>query len=192
MTAVQTHTLDVPGATLTFDVHGDLAAGDPPLMMFGSPMDARGFTTLAGLFADRTVLTYDPRGSGRSPRADPGAESTPADHADDLHRIIDALGVVPVDVFTTSGGAINALALVAVHPEQVRTLVAHEPPLAEILPDRDQALAAMADVDATYRARGMGPGDGQVHRAHPVGRAVPGRRVERSRTRPGDVRVADD
>ncbi|MEO5834019.1 MAG: alpha/beta hydrolase [Nakamurella sp.] len=157
MTAVHTHTLHVPGATLTFDVHGDLAAGDPPLMMFGSPMDARGFTTLAGLFADRPVLTYDPRGSGRSKRTDPGTQSTPADHADDLHRIIDALGAGPVDVFATSGGAINALALVAAHPGQVRTLVGHEPPLVEILPDREQALAAMADVDATYQARGMGP-----------------------------------
>ena len=47
----------------------------------------------------------------------------------------------PVDLFASSGGAVNALALVAAHPEQVRTLVAHEPPLASILPDREGALA---------------------------------------------------
>lgn len=157
MAALQTGTLDVPGATLTYDVHGEPTVDDPPLLMFGSPMDARGFGTLAGLFADRVVVTYDPRGSGRSSRTDPGTESTPADHADDLHRIITALGVGPVDVFATSGGAINALALVAAHPGQVRTLVAHEPPLVELLPDREQAMAAVADVGATYRAHGMGP-----------------------------------
>jgi pimeloyl-ACP methyl ester carboxylesterase len=156
MTAVQTHTLQAPGATVTYDVHGE-PDGAPPLLMFGSPMDARGFGTLAGHFPDRTAVTYDPRGAGRSTRTDPSSESTPEDHADDLHRIIDALGGGPVDLFATSGGAVNALALVTAHPEQVRTLVAHEPPLAEMVPDREAVLAAIADIAATYRASGMGP-----------------------------------
>lgn len=154
---VQTFSLDVPGAAVTYDVHGELTPGDPPLLMFGSPMDARGFGTLAAFFADRTVVTYDPRGAGRSVRHDTGTASSPADHADDLHRIVEALGGGPVDVFATSGGAINALALVAAHPGDVRTLVAHEPPLVEMLPDRDQARAAVDDVAATYQAAGMGP-----------------------------------
>src|SRR4029079_15421712 len=98
-------------------------------------MGAAGFATLGSHFPDRTVVTYDPRGAERSVKADPAGPSTPQEHADDLHRLIEALGAGPVDLFATSGGAVNALALVARHPEQVRTLVAHEPPLLTLLPD---------------------------------------------------------
>ena len=120
-------------------------------------MGAAGFGTLAGHFADRTVVTYDPRGVERSQRADDASESTPEEHADDLHRLISVLDAGPVDVFASSGGAVNALALVARHPEQVRTLVAHEPPAAQVLPDREQALAACRDIHQTYQRSGIGP-----------------------------------
>src|SRR5829696_5473058 len=111
-----THTLRVDGATLTYDVRpGDSPA--PPLMLIGSPMGAGGFGTLATHFTDRTVVTYDPRGVDRSVKDDPSSQSTPEQHADDLHRIIGALGGGPIDLFASSGGAINALALVAAHPE---------------------------------------------------------------------------
>jgi pimeloyl-ACP methyl ester carboxylesterase len=126
-------------------------------MLVGSPMDAAGFTTLAGHFGDRTVVTYDPRGTGRSERTDGARESTPDQHADDLHRVIEALGAGPVDLFASSGGAVNALALVAKHPEDVRTLVAHEPPTAEALPDGDVVAAACEDMHATYQRSGTGP-----------------------------------
>jgi pimeloyl-ACP methyl ester carboxylesterase len=99
------------------------------------PYGAAGSATLAGHFTDLTVVTYDPRGSGRSGRTDGASETTPDEHADDLHRLTRALDAGPVDLFATSGGAVNALALVAKHPEQVRTLVAHEPPAAQELPD---------------------------------------------------------
>src|ERR671920_1202440 len=82
---------------------------------------AAGFGTLAGYFADRTVVTYDPRGVERSRRTDGAATSTPEEHADDLHRLITAVDAGPVDVFASSGGAINALALVARHPDRVQT-----------------------------------------------------------------------
>ena len=55
-------------------------------------MGAGGFGTLAGHFPDRTVVTYDPRGVERSTKADPASQSTPEQHADDLHRIIAELG----------------------------------------------------------------------------------------------------
>ena len=157
MTETTTHTLDVPGAVLTYDVRANDASGEPILLAIGSPMGAAGFATLAGHFADRTVVTYDPRGVERSKRMDGAAELTPEMHADDLHRLIAALGAGPVDVFASSGGAVNALALVARHPEQVRTLVAHEPPAAQAVPDREAALAAAADVRATYLRSGSGP-----------------------------------
>jgi pimeloyl-ACP methyl ester carboxylesterase len=156
-TAPVTQTLAVPGATLAYDVRpGDTTA--PALLLIGSPMGAGGFGTLASHFADRTVVTYDPRGVERSAKDDPASPSTPGQHADDLHRIIDEVGGGPVDLFASSGGAVNALALVAAHPEQVRTLVAHEPPLASILSDREGALAASRAVSDAYQQRGFGAG----------------------------------
>jgi pimeloyl-ACP methyl ester carboxylesterase len=158
MTEPKTHTLDVPGVELTYDVRTNDSTTEPALLMIGSPMGAGGFGTLAGHFSDRTVVTYDPRGVERSRKADDTTESTPDQHADDLHRLISALGAGPVDLFASSGGAVNALALVAHHPEQVRILVAHEPPTAQVLPDREPALAAAKDVNETYKRRGFGPG----------------------------------
>jgi pimeloyl-ACP methyl ester carboxylesterase len=103
-------------------------------------------------------VTYDPRGVERSERTDGATETTPEEHADDLHRLISTLDAGPVDMFASSGGAVNALALVARHPEQVRTLVAHEPPTAQVLADRDAALAASRDVHETYQRDGLGAG----------------------------------
>lgn len=157
-TEMTTHTLDAPGATLTYDVRPSDTSSEPILLLIGSPMGAAGFGTLAGHFADRIVVTYDPRGSERSVKDDPASPSTPDEHADDLHRIIQATGGGPVDLFASSGGAVNALALVSKHPEDVRTLVAHEPPLATILPDREAALAATSAVHATYQRSGWGAG----------------------------------
>ncbi len=157
MTEPTTRTLDVPGAVLTYDVRANDASTDPVLVLIGSPMGAGGFVTLAGHFPDRTIVTYDPRGVERSTKADPSSQSTPEQHADDLHRIIAELGVGPVDLFASSGGAVNALAFVAKHPEQVRTLVAHEPPLASILPDREGAMAATQAIADTYQRSGFGP-----------------------------------
>jgi len=153
-----TRTLDVPGAVLTYDVRRNDETAEPILLLIGSPMGAAGFGTLAGHFEDRTVVTYDPRGVERSAKADPAAASTPEEHADDLHRLIRELGGGPVDLFASSGGAVNALVLVAQHPEDVRTLVAHEPPIADILPDRDAALAASRAVHETYLRDGFGAG----------------------------------
>jgi pimeloyl-ACP methyl ester carboxylesterase len=153
-----THKLDVPGAVLTYDVRRSDSSAAPVLLLIGSPMGAAGFGTLAGHFTDRTVVTYDPRGVERSERTDGATESTPEEHADDLHRLISTLEAGPVDIFASSGGAVNALALVARHPEQVATLVAHEPPTAQVLPDREAALAASRDIHETYRRSGLGPG----------------------------------
>jgi pimeloyl-ACP methyl ester carboxylesterase len=160
MTSPTTQTLDVDGATLTYDVR-EADSPAPVLLLIGSPMGAGGFVTLASRFPDRTVVTYDPRGVERTTKADPASASTPQQHADDLHRIIAALGAAPVDMFASSGGAVNALALVATHPDDVRTLVAHEPPLASILPDREGALAACRGVHDAYQHCGFGAGMAQ-------------------------------
>lgn len=158
MTEPETATLDVPGAVLTYDVRRGTSPDDPPLLLIGSPMGAAGFTTLASHFPERTVVTYDPRGVERSRRTDGAAVTAVEEHADDLHRLVAAVASGPVDVFATSGGAVNALAWVAHHPHQVRTLVAHEPPAAQQLPDRESALAACRDVGERYQREGFGPG----------------------------------
>ena len=156
-TTATTSTVSVPGATVTYDVRAGGTTDEPALFLLGSPMAAAGFVTLADHFPDRTVVTYDPRGTERSPKDDDTSESTPEQHADDIHAVIAAVGGGPVDLFATSGGAVNALALVTRHPDDVRILVAHEPPLASILPDRDAAFAATDDIQRTYQRDGVGP-----------------------------------
>jgi pimeloyl-ACP methyl ester carboxylesterase len=159
MTDLRTNTLEVPGAVLTYDIRSNGSDTEPTtLLMIASPMGAAGFGTLSEYFTDRIVVTYDPRGAERSTLTDEARVSTPDVHADDLHRLITMLDAGQVDLFATSGGAINALALVARHPEQVRTLVAHEAPLAQLLPDREEALAAIQDIDETYQRDGLGRG----------------------------------
>ncbi len=155
-----TRTLDVPGAVLTYDVRGPLptADGRPPLLMVGQPMDASGFATLASFFDDRTVVTYDPRGLGRSVRTDGGVENRPEQQAEDLHALVGDLGAGQVDLFGSSGGAVTSLALVAAHPSDVRTLVAHEPPILGVLPDAALAAAAEDQVRQAYHRRGWGAG----------------------------------
>ena len=153
-----THTLEVPGATLAFDVRRNEQTIEQVLMLIGSPMGAAGFGTLASHFGDRTIVTYDPRGSERSVLTEPTKPPMPEEHADDLHRIIQEIGGGPVDLFASSGGAVNALALVARYPQDVRTLVAHEPPLPAVLPDRDAAREAAQAVHETYMQRGWGAG----------------------------------
>ena len=157
MSDPKTYPLDAPGAVLHYDVRSNEASTEPVLLLIGSPMGASGFGTLADHFTDRTVVTYDPRGSERSKRTDGAAETTPDEHADDLRRLISALDAGPVDIFASSGGAVNALVLVARHPEQVRTLVAHEPPVAQELPDREAVLAVASDIHQTYLRSGSGP-----------------------------------
>jgi pimeloyl-ACP methyl ester carboxylesterase len=153
-----TSTLQAPGAVLTYDVRHSDATGHRPLMLIGSPMAAAGFGTLSGHFTDRTVITYDPRGSERSTKDDPTSRSTPEQHGDDLHRIIEAVGLGPVDLFASSGGAANALARVSAQAEDVATLVAHEPPLAGLVPDSEYALAACRAAADAYQQRGFGAG----------------------------------
>jgi pimeloyl-ACP methyl ester carboxylesterase len=143
---------------VTYDLHGDPAGATPDrpaLFLFASPMAAAAFGPMVAAFGDRPVVTYDPRGAGRNPTAT--AALTPEDHAADLHRVISALGLGPVDAFGSSGGAVNVLALAATHPGDVRRVVAHEPPIAVDLPDRDNVLAAIRDIKATYAASGDGP-----------------------------------
>lgn len=145
------HSLDVSGARLHYEVQG---AG-PVLILVGHPMGCAGFAAIAPLLAgDYTVVTYDPRGFAQSTIDDRDQDAEPDLLADDLHRVLEAVGNGPARVFGSSGGAVTGLALVARHPGDVRTLVAHEPPLALVLPEADKARAGFQDVYDTYRKSG--------------------------------------
>jgi len=152
-----THTLAVPGALLTYDVREpETIADHRPLLIVGSPMGASGFAQLVPHFTDRKVITYDPRGMERSELLD-GGDVTVEIHGDDLHRVVEASGLGPVDVFGSSGGAMVALPWVIAHPEEVAILVAHEPPLVALLEDSEMAIRVNADIVDTYQRDGFGP-----------------------------------
>lgn len=151
-TGLSTHTVTVAGARLRYDVRGD----GPLLLILGAPMAAAEFAPLAhALAGDHTVVTADPRGIARSTVDDPTENSIPERRADDVAAILDDLGADSADVFGSSGGAVTGLSLVARHPDRVRTLVAHEPPLLELLPDAAEQRAATEDIITTFNRDGM-------------------------------------
>jgi pimeloyl-ACP methyl ester carboxylesterase len=146
--------LDLPGLHLHYEVRGS----GPLVLLVGAPMAAADFAGFADvLAADHTVVTHDPRGISRSRLDDPEQDSTPDLRADDVAALLDALGAESADVFGSSGGAVTGLALVARHPGRVRTLVAHEPPLLDLLPDAAGARAAVDHMIETFRTAGPGP-----------------------------------
>jgi pimeloyl-ACP methyl ester carboxylesterase len=157
MSEPTTRTVDVPGAVLTYDVHEPATPGEHrPVFVFGSPMAASGFSQLVSLLDDRTVITYDPRVSERS-RLEEGAEVSYPVHGEDLHRVVEANGLAPVDVFASSGGAVAVLPWLLAHPDELGTVVAHEPPLTALLEDREVIERVIDDIAATYREKGNGP-----------------------------------
>lgn len=157
MTTTTTHTLDVPGAVLTYDVHEpDEAGPHRPVMVFGSPMGASGFAQLVPLLDDRVVITYDPRMAERS-RLEEGGEVSFEIHGDDVHRVVEATGLGPVDVLASSGGAVAALPWLLSHPGDVATVVLHEPPLTALLEDADVLERVYKDIVETYQRSGQGP-----------------------------------
>lgn len=144
--------LDVLGAHLYYELRGS----GPVLMFIGHPMDSAPFAVIASLLAtDHTVVTYDPRGFGRSTIDDPHQDADPDLIADDVHQVLSAVGNGPAKVFGSSGGAVTALALAFRHSGSVQTIVAHEPPLAVFLPDAEEAAKGMRDIYETYRKDGI-------------------------------------
>lgn len=153
MPSTTSHWLDVPGARLYYEVQGS----GPVLMLIGHPMDSSGFATIAPLLAgDRTVVSYDPRGFGRSTIEDRDQDAEPDVLADDVRRILDGVGGGSAQAFGSSGGAVTGLALVARHADHVHTLVAHEPPVALLLPEAEEARREVQEIYDTYCSNGIG------------------------------------
>jgi pimeloyl-ACP methyl ester carboxylesterase len=147
--------LEVDGASLYHDVRG---SGPALLLIPGSNGDAGFYAALADLLADRyTVISYDRRGFSRSPGQGELRAGWVETHTEDACHLLEAVAGGPARVFGSSAGAIIGLALVSRRPQQVTRLVAHEPPLAELLPDATRWRTFFEDVTATYRTRGAEP-----------------------------------
>lgn len=148
---ITTASLKVPGADLYYEVRG---AGPVLVMMPGGPADAWVFRNLSSLMAmDYTVVTYDPRGLSHSKLDSPLDKKQIVQlYADDVHRLLEAVaGKEKGFVFASSGGATISLDLAARYPEQLDTVVPHEPPSPALLSDPEQVQAKMHEVVDTYR-----------------------------------------
>lgn len=155
-----TATLDVPGATLYYETRG---AGGPVLLLIpGGGGDVAPFAGIGDELADRyTVVAYERRGFSRSPLDKPlgpgDDERRIAVDAEDAHRLLGHLAAEPAYVFGSSSGAIVALELMTRHPDDVRLLLPHEPPVADLIPDGATLLALFDRVRETHRVSGPGP-----------------------------------
>jgi pimeloyl-ACP methyl ester carboxylesterase len=150
-TTVSTHYLDVPGATIYYEVRGS----GPLLALIGAPMGSSGFAALADLMASQyTVLTYDPRGSEHSTVTDRTEITTPELLAEDVYQVLDSVSDEPAAIVGSSGGAVTGLALVTAQPERVSVLVAHEPPLVTLLSNAEEELAEVQEIYQTYLRAG--------------------------------------
>jgi acetyltransferase/esterase len=142
------NTLPVPGASVYYEVRG---RGPVLLLIPGGNGDAVPFAPAADALADRyTVVAYDRRGFSRSRLDGPVPERRIQTDSDDAHRLLNHLSGEPAYVFGSSSGAIVALDLVCRHRQQCRTVIAHEPPIATVLPDGAQWLRFFDEVYDTY------------------------------------------
>jgi acetyltransferase/esterase len=149
---MKAQTLQLKGATLYYETRG---SGPVLLLIAGGAADAGGFEEVASFLAhDYTVVTYDPRGNSRSPLTGSPEDQQIEVHSDDARRLLETVTDGPAAVFGTSSGAIVGLDLITRHPTKVARLVAHEPPLLEVLPDAAKWHAFHDDVYETNRREG--------------------------------------
>ncbi|MFD7813556.1 alpha/beta fold hydrolase [Streptomyces sp. NPDC059785] len=140
------------------DDHDVRGTGPVLLVLPGGAGHPMGLEELTGRLAERfTVVTYDPLGLAHGRLGRPVGEQRVRAWSDGAHRVL--AGVVPrggqAYVFGTSSGGVAALDLLARHPEGLRHVVAHEPPVVEVLPDAAGQRAMFQEVYAAYRAAGL-------------------------------------
>jgi len=121
------------------------------VLITGAGGDAGFFSQLAESLSDSfTVITYDRRGNSRS-TGRTGASTTVREQSDDTAALIRGLAGGSALVFGNSAGAITALDLAARHPDVVRALIAHEPPVVGVLPTTDPWHDFFDRIGARYR-----------------------------------------
>lgn len=141
------------GARIACDLEG---RGPLLVLIVGGNGDSSRYAALSKILSSSyTVLRYDRRASFRS-QGDPDADITLLQHAKDAAALIDANGGKAL-VFGNSGGANIAIKLAQSFPDKVVGLVAHEPPVTNILPDASEQRAFFDSVYSTYLAEGANP-----------------------------------
>jgi pimeloyl-ACP methyl ester carboxylesterase len=148
------NSIEVPGATLYYKARG---SGPVVLIIQGGAADADGSDALAThLESDFTVVSYDRRGLSRSVLKQGALPVDVGGHAEDASMILAKVTSEPAFVFGVSIGALIGLDLVTTHPNQMLLLVAHEPPLKQLLPreEFEKALHEQEEVEVAFRNEG--------------------------------------
>jgi pimeloyl-ACP methyl ester carboxylesterase len=154
---MKTDTLEVPGGSIYYEVRGE---GPVLLLMPGGPADATTFRRIEDDLASRyTVVTYDPRGLSHSTDFEPKDDPRMVEiFADDAYRLLQKVaGKNKASIYASSGGAVIVLDLIKQHPEQLDTVIAHEPPSPYLLPNADEIRTRMEDVCDTCAKDGLFP-----------------------------------
>jgi len=139
MNTTTSYFLEVPGARLHYEITGK---GPWLLLLQGGDGDADGTKGIAGSLKEHfTIISYDRRGLSQSSLTSPSEELTLQVHTDDIHHLLLHLTTEPVYIFGTSIGALLGIDFLVRYPQQVRLLVAHEPPLTQFL-DKTAAIKA--------------------------------------------------
>ena len=109
--------------------------GVPVIFVHGSVDDYRTFEPqLEPLSKRYRVISYSRRYNFPNARRVPSGNHSALVEADDLAKLLNALGAYPAHVVGHSYGAYTALILAMKHPELVRSVVLAEPPLLRWLP----------------------------------------------------------
>lgn len=130
-------TANVNGVRLFYELGG---TGDIPLILVHGSWDShQDWELVAPRFADSfRVLTYDRRGHSESER--PLGQGSVHEDVADLAALIEHLCLGPAWVAGNSFGASITLRLAVEHPDLLRGIIAHEPPLFALVAN-DPALA---------------------------------------------------
>ena len=138
--------LEVNGTQLHHELRG---SGPPVLLIMGATGDGGHFERLADLLADEfTVVTYDRRGNGRSPRPPGWAATSAEEQADDAAALLEVLGLAPAAVFGTSLAGVIALCLALRRPELVSGAILHEPAFWSLFDDPEELVRRIGAIVA--------------------------------------------
>jgi pimeloyl-ACP methyl ester carboxylesterase len=120
------------GDELYYEVRGQ---GQPLLMIPGGGGDGGSYSLVAKILSrEYRVIAYDRRANARSTMNGPQNFEV-SQQSRDAVAVLRAAGETSAFVFGNSSGAVIALDIAKTHPQSVRAIVAHEPPLARMHPN---------------------------------------------------------
>jgi pimeloyl-ACP methyl ester carboxylesterase len=142
-------TAKVNGVRLFYELNGTGAV--PLVLVHGSWDSHHDWDLVVPRLTDAfRVLTYDRRGHSQSER--PTGQGSVREDVADLAALIEHLGLMPAWVVGNSFGASIALRLAGEHPDLLRGVIAHEPPLFSLLADDPSLSPMLVDVQRKIRS----------------------------------------